>query len=58
MLKPGVDGHVYEAVPQDRRAIEDARLILYSGYNFEPNLAKLSSPLPIWLPKLPWQKHL
>lgn len=50
LLKPGVDGHVYEAVPQDRRAIEDAQLILYSGYNFEPNLVKLiqstSNPAP------------
>lgn len=50
LLKPGVDGHVYEAVPQDRRAIEDAQLILYSGYNFEPNLIKLiqstSNPAP------------
>lgn len=50
LLKPGVDGHVYEAVPQDRRAIEDAQLILYSGYNFETNLVKLiqstSNPAP------------
>lgn len=50
LLKPGVDGHIYEAVPQDRRAIEDAQLILYSGYNFEPNLVKLiqatSNPAP------------
>ncbi len=50
LLKPGVDGHVYEAVPQDRRAIEDAQLILYSGYNFETNLIKLiqstSNPAP------------
>jgi len=50
LLKPGIDGHIYEAVPQDRRAIEDAQLILYSGYNFEPNLIKLiqstSNPAP------------
>jgi manganese/iron transport system substrate-binding protein len=50
LLKPGVDGHLYEAVPQDRRAIEDAQLILYSGYNFESNLIKLiqstSNPAP------------
>lgn len=41
LLKPGVDGHVYKATPEDRRAIEDAGLILYSGYNFEPGLIKL-----------------
>ncbi|EKQ70263.1 ABC-type metal ion transport system, periplasmic component/surface adhesin [Leptolyngbyaceae cyanobacterium JSC-12] len=50
LLKPGVDGHVYQPVPDDRRAIEDAKLILYSGYDFEPGLIKLiqstSNPAP------------
>ncbi len=50
LLKPGVDGHIYAVVPEDRRAIEDAKLILYSGYNFEPGLVKLikatSNPAP------------
>lgn len=50
LLKPGVDGHVYQPVPEDRRAIEDAKLILYSGYDFEPGLIKLiqstSNPAP------------
>lgn len=41
LLKPGVDGHVYEVTPEDRKAIEDAQLIFYSGYDFEPNLVKL-----------------
>ncbi len=41
LLKPGVDGHVYQPVPEDRKAIEDAQLILYSGYAFEPALIKL-----------------
>lgn len=41
LLKPGVDGHVYEPVPDDRRAIEDAKLVFYSGYDFEPDLVKL-----------------
>lgn len=52
LLKPGVDGHVYEAVPQDRRAIEDAQLILYSGYNFEPNLIKLIQSTSNLAPKV------
>lgn len=50
LLKPGVDGHVYQPVPDDRRAIEDAKLIFYSGYDFEPGLIKLiqstSNPAP------------
>jgi manganese/iron transport system substrate-binding protein len=41
LLQPGVDAHVYEATPQQRKAIEDAHLILYSGYNFEPDLIQL-----------------
>lgn len=50
LLKPGVDGHVYQPVPADRKAIESAQLILYSGYGFEPGLIKLiqstSNPAP------------
>lgn len=50
LLQPGVDGHVYQPVPADRKAIEQANLILYSGYDFEPGLIKLiqstSNPAP------------
>lgn len=50
LLQPGVDGHVYQPVPADRKAIEQAKLILYSGYDFEPGLIKLikstSNPAP------------
>ncbi|MCU0536832.1 MAG: zinc ABC transporter substrate-binding protein [Hydrococcus sp. Prado102] len=50
LLKPGVDAHVYEPVPEDRKAIENAQLILYSGYNLEPDLIKVikatSNPAP------------
>jgi manganese/iron transport system substrate-binding protein len=50
LLKPGVDAHVYEPVPEDRKAIENAQLILYSGYNLEPELIKVikatSNPAP------------
>lgn len=40
ILKPGNDPHVYEAVPADTQALEDAELILYNGYNLEPGLIK------------------
>jgi manganese/iron transport system substrate-binding protein len=50
LLKPGVDGHVYAPLPADRKAIEAAQLILYSGYDFESELIKLiqstSNPAP------------
>jgi manganese/iron transport system substrate-binding protein len=41
ILKPGDDPHVYEPVPADSRALEQADLILYNGYNLEPGLIKL-----------------
>ncbi|HEY9875987.1 MAG TPA: zinc ABC transporter substrate-binding protein [Candidatus Obscuribacterales bacterium] len=41
LIDPGEDAHVYKATPQDRKAIETAQLILYGGYNFEPELIKI-----------------
>lgn len=41
LVKAGTDPHVYEPTPEDRKAIEDAQLVLYSGYEFEPSLIKL-----------------
>ncbi|NEO81830.1 zinc ABC transporter substrate-binding protein [Moorena sp. SIO4G3] len=41
ILKPGTDPHVYEPVPADTIALEQANLILYNGYNLEPALIKL-----------------
>ncbi len=41
LIKPGTDAHLYQATPNDRKAIETANLILYGGYNFEPGLVKL-----------------
>jgi len=41
LVKAGTDPHVYEPTPEDRKAIEDAQLVLYSGYDFVPSLIKL-----------------
>lgn len=41
ILQPGDDPHVYEPVPQDTVAIEQADLIFYNGYNLEPGLLRL-----------------
>ncbi|MBE9125515.1 MULTISPECIES: metal ABC transporter substrate-binding protein [unclassified Coleofasciculus] len=41
ILEPGADPHVYEPVPADSQALEEADLIFYNGYNLEPGLIKL-----------------
>ncbi len=41
LIKPGVDPHIYEPTPDDRKALEDANLVLYGGYDFEHSLVKL-----------------
>lgn len=41
MIEPGEDPHLYQPTPEDRKSIEQAKLILYGGYNFEPALIKL-----------------
>jgi manganese/iron transport system substrate-binding protein len=41
LLVPGRDPHLYKLTPADRQSIEDAQLILYGGYDFEPELIKV-----------------
>jgi manganese/iron transport system substrate-binding protein len=50
LLVPGSDPHIYKLTPVGRQSIEDAKLILYGGYNLEPELIKAikstSNPAP------------
>jgi manganese/iron transport system substrate-binding protein len=41
LIPAGTDPHVYAPKPSDRKAIEQANLILYNGYGFETDLIKL-----------------
>lgn len=41
ILEPGADPHIYEPVPADSVAFEEADLILYNGYDLEPGLIRL-----------------
>ena len=41
LIEAGEDPHVYNATPSDRRAIEDADLVLYGGYGFEPDIIQM-----------------
>lgn len=52
LVQPGVDPHVYEATPSDRRAIEDADLVLYSGYDYEPELIRMVAATNTPAPKI------
>jgi manganese/iron transport system substrate-binding protein len=40
LLTPGTDPHIYKLTPEARQSIEDAKLVMYGGYNFEPDLIK------------------
>ena len=41
LIEAGKDPHLYSATPADRRAIEDADLVLYGGYGFEPDIIQM-----------------
>ncbi|MEH2285625.1 MAG: zinc ABC transporter substrate-binding protein [Nostoc sp.] len=41
LISPTANPQFYKPKAEDRKAIERANLILYTGYNFEPNLIKL-----------------
>jgi manganese/iron transport system substrate-binding protein len=41
LIAAGEDPHVYQAKPDDRKAIDAAKLIFYAGYNFDPIMIKL-----------------
>ncbi|WP_069792092.1 metal ABC transporter solute-binding protein, Zn/Mn family [Cyanobacterium sp. IPPAS B-1200] len=41
ILPRGSDPHVYEPVPQDNITLENADLVIYNGYDLEPNLIRL-----------------
>ncbi|MBE9028934.1 zinc ABC transporter substrate-binding protein [filamentous cyanobacterium LEGE 11480] len=40
LMEPGQDPHLYEMRPADRRAIEQAKLVLYGGYRYAPAIEK------------------
>ncbi|WP_261891841.1 metal ABC transporter solute-binding protein, Zn/Mn family [Acaryochloris marina] len=52
LIEAGEDPHVYNPKPSDRRAIEDADLILYGGYGFEPSIIKMIEATNSSAPKI------
>ncbi|MTJ06312.1 metal ABC transporter substrate-binding protein [Anabaena sp. UHCC 0204] len=41
LIPSGMNPLTYQPIPEDIQAIENANLVLYHGYNFEPSLTKI-----------------
>jgi manganese/iron transport system substrate-binding protein len=52
LIEAGTDPHLYQPKPDDRKAIDSAKLVLYGGYNFEPSLIKLIQASSNTAPKI------
>ncbi len=52
LIGAGEDPHVYSATPSDRRAIEEADLVLYGGYEFEPEIIQMVEATATAAPKV------
>jgi len=52
LIEAGTDPHLYQPKPDDRKAIDSAKLVLYGGYNFEPSLIKLIKASSNTAPKI------
>jgi len=52
LISPTTNPKVYKLKPEDRKAIEQANLILYTGYNFEPNAIALIKTTKNSAPKI------
>lgn len=52
LLQPGVDPHTYSPTPSDRQAMEEADLVLFVGYGYEPGLTKIIQSSSASTPKV------
>lgn len=52
LLAPDQDPHTYTPTPDNRRAVEEAQLVLYGGYNYEPALIRMVQATQSEAPKL------
>ena len=46
LIPGGKDPHTYSPTPDDRKAIETGKLVLYGGYDFEPSVIQLIKASP------------
>jgi manganese/iron transport system substrate-binding protein len=52
LMSPGSDPHIYKLTSADRQSIETAKLIMYGGYNLEPELIKAIQSSSSSVPKV------
>jgi manganese/iron transport system substrate-binding protein len=52
LIPPDRDPHTYSPTPSDRQAIEKANLILYGGYDFEPQVIEMIQSTDTKIPKI------
>ena len=52
LLQPNQDPHAYEPTPSDRKALEDADLVVYGGYNYETSLIQMINATTTPAPKV------
>ncbi|MEA5594664.1 metal ABC transporter solute-binding protein, Zn/Mn family [Rivularia sp. UHCC 0363] len=52
LVDAGQDPHTYQPKPEDRKAIEQANLVLYGGYDFEPSIIQLIKASDNTAPKI------
>ncbi|MGG6296647.1 metal ABC transporter substrate-binding protein [Leptolyngbya sp. AN02str] len=52
LMQPGTDPHVYQPAPSDRRALEEAQLVLYTGFEYETSLERMIEATETPAPKV------
>ena len=52
LMNPNQDPHTYRPTPSQRKAIEEAQLIIYGGYQLEPKITKLLEATNAETPKI------
>lgn len=52
LIEPGQDPHTYKATTSARQSLEQAQLVLYGGYDFEPEVIKLVQATNTPAPKI------
>ncbi|PSF38301.1 metal ABC transporter substrate-binding protein [Aphanothece hegewaldii CCALA 016] len=52
LIPPAQDPHTYQPTPSDSKAISEAQLVLYGGYQFEPQIIELVQAANTPTPKI------